>query len=92
MKFLMTLAMIYAAGWLTWRVLIFLRVFLRPVTKPIIKASKPYVERFNAHTDESLRSAGLGKVADFDKKVNTARSSVLSSVNKMMDEYEIKQK
>jgi hypothetical protein len=92
MKLIVTLSIICAAGWLVWRILIFLRAFLRPVANPIIKASKPYVDSFNSHTEASLRSAGLGKIADFDKKINTTRSKVLSSVNKMMDEHEMKQK
>lgn len=69
-KILVYLAVLYGAAWLLWRGFVFLAILLRPARR--------YVEPARQHVDDSLRRAGLGKIADVS---NTLQAGVDRAVD-----------
>lgn len=61
---------VFGFGWLVWRIILFIRNLLRPTAEalePIAAKVNPSLEKLNNHVDQSLRDAGLGKIADANK-------------------------
>jgi|GEM_PF-6018777 len=81
-------------GWAFWRFLIFLRAFLRPIGKKVDDTIGPRVNeaanKLDAHIDQSLRTAGLGNVADFSKTLGKTFTGIRSAVDSAMDSTEQK--
>jgi hypothetical protein len=86
------LFVLFCIGWLLWRFLIFLRAFCRPIGKAVDdkygSKIKKYGEKLNAHTDQSLRVAGLGKIADAGSSLNQKMNDAFSAIDNAMDKVE----
>jgi len=90
-KFILMLAILAGFGWLAWRLLIFLRSFLKPLKEAVAPFSAtvdPYAKRFNEHVEASLNKAGLGVVSDVNKKVANIIDTTLTKVDHALDASE----
>ena len=64
-KMILGIVLLAGAAWLMWRGLLFLRLLMAPVRKAIA----PYDRAAVAHLDATLERSGMGKVAEFSRRV-----------------------
>lgn len=77
--------------WGLLKMLVFVRNLLRPVTKmvaPVVKAAAPVVDKLDAHVEKSLRSSGLGAVADLGAWGKKTARGAIQGTSKALDAVE----
>ena len=82
---LFTIGLFAGLAWGAWRLLIFLREFLRPASKVIADKTNPVLTDLEEHLDKSLRSAGMGKIADLNRSLKSIINEAIGKINTAMD-------
>lgn len=72
--------------WLIWRGFVFLSLLLKPVRDKV----RPIVAPINAHAHNTLHRSGLGRFADFGKKLNAGLDGAVAATQKGVNERNMK--